>query len=406
MRIACTACDYSAPLEEAVHPCPRCGEPVEVRYDRGEIDPAAAIAGRGRQQGILSDMAPVLPPFTPAERVSLGEGGTPLIRLANLGRRLGLPNLFLKYEGANPTGSFKDRGTAVALTHAVRLGRTRVGTVSSGNMAASVAAYAARAGLRCHLMVPAHLRPEKVFTIAVYGPDLYRVEGDYSSLYREALALGRERGIFFAVSDDPLRVEGQKTTGYEVVRDLAHLGLTPSHVFNPTSSGGHTAGLLKGFEEMLEYGAIARRPAVIAVQPDGCAPIAKAFARGDTRVTRVERPQTRAHAIQNPLPPSGNRVLRALARAGRGAAVAVTDEAMRRAQLALAAEEGLFVQMESAASLSAAEEWRRAGRLNPDDVVVLIGTGSGLKDPGAFTPNDFPIIEVKLEELGRALPPG
>ncbi len=302
MKIACTACDYAAPVEKAV------------------------------------------------ERVSLGEGGTPLIHLNRLGRRQGLPNLFLKYEGANPTGSFKDRGTAVALTQALRAGYTRVGTVSSGNMAASVAAYAARAGLEGHILVPAHLRPEKVFTIAVYGPKLYRVEGDYSLLYRKALAIGRERGIFFAVSDDPFRVEGQKTTAYEVVRDLARLGLAPTHVFNPTSAGGHTAGLLKGFEEMAEYRAIAEKPAVVAVQAVGCSPMATAFARGETRVTRVERPETEAHAIQNPFPPSGNRVLRALSRAGRGAAVAVADEAMRRAQLALASEEGFFVQMESAAS--------------------------------------------------------
>ncbi|MHB9058350.1 MAG: pyridoxal-phosphate dependent enzyme, partial [Bacillota bacterium] len=320
-----------------------------------------------------------------------------------LGRRLGLPNLFLKYEGANPTGSFKDRGTAVALTQAVRTGHTRAGTVSSGNMAASVAAYAARAGLEGHIMVPAHLKPEKVFTIAVYGPKLYRVEGDYGELYRKALALGRERGIFFAVSDDPFRVEGQKTTGYEVVRDLARLGLAPTHVFNPTSAGGHTSGLLKGFEEMADYRAIAAKPAVVAVQAAGCSPIATAFSRGETRVTRVEHPSTEAHAIQNPFPPSGGRVLRALARAGRGAAVAVTDEAMRQAQLALAHEEGLFVQMESAASLAAAEEWRASGRLSSPDVVVLVATGSGLKDPGAFAPSEFRVIDTSLEDLPRAL---
>ncbi|MHB8926219.1 MAG: hypothetical protein ACYC9Q_00970 [Bacillota bacterium] len=114
MKIACTACDYGAPVEKAIHPCPKCGEPVEVRYDPGEIDPAAAIAGHGRQLGILSDLAPVLPPFAPTERVSLGEGGTPLIHLNRLGRRLGLPNLFLKYEGANPRSG--GRPAASALT--------------------------------------------------------------------------------------------------------------------------------------------------------------------------------------------------------------------------------------------------------------------------------------------------
>lgn len=451
MMIRCTACGYESTPEAAVHPCPKCGEPVEVAYAPGEIDPAAALAGQGRTrrrdggdtgapggalEGILGDMAAVLPPFIPAERVSLGEGGTPLIPLTRLGRKLGLPNLYLKNEGTNPTGSFKDRGTAVALSWAVRVGARRVGTVSSGNMASSVAAYAARAGLPCDVLVPAHLRPEKIFAIAITQPRLTRVEGDYGLLYERALALGKELGIYFAVSDDPFRVEGQKTTAYEIVRDLRQLGIEweqtarlaagltagpianptaasagrrgdtgapPLFIFNATSAGGHTSGLLKAFEEMVTHQAVAGYPEVVAVQAAGCAPIAGAFRRGEAKVTRLDHAETDAHAIANPSPPSGSRVLRTLARLGHGGATAVTDEEMKRAQRLISAEEGLFIQFESAGSLAAALQYRDAGMMGADSVVVLIGTGNGLKDPGAFSPNDFKVDFCHLEQLDEHL---
>ncbi len=417
MKIRCTACDYESAPEAAAHPCPKCGEPVEVAYAPGEISPAAALAGRGRTlgralEGILGDLSAVLPAFAPAERISLGEGGTPLVPLTRLGRKLGLPNLYLKNEGANPTGSFKDRGTAVALSWAVRKGARRVGTVSSGNMASSVAAYAARAGLPCDVLVPAHLRPEKVFAIAITQPRLTRVEGDYGLLYERALALGKELGIYFAVSDDPFRVEGQKTTAYEIVRDLRQLGVDwastgaaapPLFIFNATSAGGHTSGLLKALEEMVTYQGISGYPEVVAVQAAGCAPIAGAFRRGERKVTRLDHGETDAHAIANPSPPSGSRVLRTMARLGHGSATAVSDEAMKGAQRLIASEEGLFIQFESAGALAAALQYRDAGKMPADAVVVLVGTGNGLKDPGAFAPGDFVVHSCDLEALEQHL---
>jgi threonine synthase len=402
MRLVCTGCGRSLAPAPFVHPCATCGEPVEVRYEPGEIHPHLALAGGGRRHGILTDFAAVLPGIG-ADLVSIGEGSTPLLELPHLSARLGLPAVHIKNEGANPTGTFKDRGSAVAISWALGHGFHYVGTVSSGNMAGSVAAYAARAALPCLALVPSRLRAERVFMIGVYGPELVSVDGDYGDLYRAALRLGRERGIYFAVSDDPWRIEGQKTIAYELLRDL---GRVPDFVFLATSSGGHFAAVLKGFCELREAGLIDRLPALVGVQSAGCAPIARAFAAGKMTLTPWLRPTTTAGSIANPDPPSGNRVLRSLAAAGAGAVIEVDDEDMRRAQRLLAAGEGVFVQMESAAALAGALVMARAGRIGPAHTVVLLGTGNGLKDPGAFHGQDFARREVSLADVSGIRPPG
>jgi threonine synthase len=394
VQLVCTACAATYADYELCHPCRECGEPVEVLYAPGQLQPAAALAGGNRSHGVLSDFAAVLPDIGP-ELISLGEGATPMLELPHLAERLGLPQLHIKNEGVNPTGSFKDRGTAVAISWALNRGFAYLGTVSSGNMAGSVAAYAARAARPCLVFVPAHLKSEKLFTIGVYGPDLLAVDGDYGELYHAALALGRERGIYFAVSDDPWRIEGQKTIAYEIVRDL---GRAPDYVFLATSSGGHLAAIHKGFRELAGAGLIDRLPHLVGVQATGCSPIARAFRQG-LPVERFAPVNTGAHAISNPMPPSGNRVIRELTRDGTGAIIDVDDEDMLRAQRLLTAGEGVFVQMESAAALAGAILYAHDGRLQPTDQVVLIGTGTGLKDPGAFAGQSFNRQLIELAEL-------
>jgi len=402
VHLVCTGCGNThtgqSPL---IHPCSDCGQPVEVRYEPGEIHPEIALAGGGRRAGILTDFAAVLPGIG-TELYSLGEGNTPLLEMPHLAERLGIPRLYLKNEGANPTGTFKDRGSAVAMSWAAGHGFSAAGTVSSGNMAGSVAAYGARSGLPCVVFVPAHLKSEKVFTIGVYGPELIRVAGDYGELYRRALKMGRERGIYFAVSDDPWRVEGQKTLAYELVRDL---GRSPDLVFLATSSGGHLVSILKGFAELSEAGLIDRTPTVVGVQSAGCAPIATAFAEGQLQVAKWGTVRTAAHSISNPDPPSGSRALRALAAAGGGGAVIeVDDEDMLRAQRLLASGEGIFVQMESAAALAGAMLYARTGRLAPHQLIVIIGTGNGLKDPTAFAGDSFAQRQMELAEVSGFRP--
>jgi threonine synthase len=336
---------------------------------------------------------PVLP--------SLFEGNTPLIEAYRLQQALGIGRLLLKDERRNPTGSFKDRGTVVAVHRALDLGLNRVGTVSTGNMGASMAAYAARAGLTCFVLMSATISLQKLGPIAIHRPHLIAVDGDYGDLYFRSLEIGPDLGIYFANGDDPFRVEGQKTIAYEIWEALG--GQMPDCILLPVSSGGNTGALLKGIGELLEMGALAVAPTVIGVQAEGASPIAKAYVEGKTQISRFPCPQTVAHAIANPYPPSGNRVLRQLRAYGRGRMMTVSDEEILDAQSVLAAEEGMFAQPAACAPLAAVRKLLRDGELGARQSVVCVITGDGLKDPAALEHHKIELQTVGLGELREAV---
>ena len=374
-RLVCTGCGQEVDGARWQARCGACGEPLAVAAPRG---------GRVRDDGpLLMRFADFLPaqalglddPGSPV--LTLGEGGTPLVPLDRVGRALGLPRLLAKVEGANPTGSFKDRGSVAGVQRARALGFRSVGTVSTGNMASSMAAYAARAGLRAVVLVPAQIPRAKLAPIAAYNPLLIGVEGDYGRLYHLSLQLGPELGIAFVNSDDPYRVEGQKTLALELWHQLKGV---PDAVVVPVSSGGHLAGLLKGFQELVALGLAKRLPRLAGVQAAGCAPIAAAFARGAQAPEPWGEPRTIAKAIANPAPPSGRRLLRA-ARAGAPLHfIAVTDEEIMAAYWELARKEGIFAQPDAACALAGVRRLRQEGFLGTDDTVVAVLTGHGTKD--------------------------
>jgi threonine synthase len=337
--------------------------------------------------------------FTPS--LSMGEGGTPLVRARHVGDLVGLPRLDFKIEGLNPTGSFKDRGTIAGVERALSLGFRRVGTVSTGNMAASVAAYAARAGLPCTVLVSEDVPVEKLGAVSIHGPRLLRVAGDYGELYFESLRLGRETGTYFVNSDDPFRVEGQKTLGLELMEQCGDE--PPDVVAVPCSAGGNAAAIVNGMTEWVAAGLGRQVPRLLVVQAAGCAPIASAFSRGETTPAPWPHVDTIAHAISNPSPPSGERVLRGLRGGERGWAVAVDDREIDAAQHLLAEEEGLFVQPDAAAAYAGVVAALKSKLLKPTMRVVTIMTGHGLKDPTAFDRSPAQPECVRLEDLARAL---
>ncbi|MCK7482539.1 MAG: threonine synthase [Candidatus Moduliflexus flocculans] len=302
--------------------------------------------------------------FLPLDAVdpalSLGEGLTPLVRLGRLGSALGLSTLHAKNEAQNPTGSFKDRGTAVAIQKAVALGRPRIGTVSTGNMAASTAAYGARAGLPTFVLLKEGTSLTSLRSAGIYGPRLVAIEGDYGSLFRASIEIGRRLGITFMNSIDPFRMEGYKTTAFEIFVQLGRRA--PGTVVVPLSSGGHLLGLMRGFAD-LEREGIAAYPLIVGVQAAGCAPLVRAYDAGRTTYERWEGSRTIAHAIANPTPPAGDAVLRTI-RERRGVLVSVSDEEMLAAQRELASAEGLFCQPESATTLAALGRLRERGKLD------------------------------------------
>jgi len=372
-RFECLGC---GPLEsrDPYSPfCPGCGEPLFV------LPPPRPARRRIREDRTLA-LERYLE-FLPLERVdpalSLGEGATPLIRLERVGRTLGLTGLHAKNEAQNPTGSFKDRGTAVAVQKAVALGAARIGTVSTGNMAASTAAYGARAGLQTYVLLKEGTSAASLQTAGVFGPRLVAVEGDYGAVFNASLGLGRTLEITFMNSIDPYRMEGYKLTAFEIFLGLGRRA--PGTVVVPLSSGGHLLGLMRGFADLEREGLIDAYPRIVGVQAEACAPLARAFDLGLPRSERIVPGPTIAHAIANPTPPAGNAVLRMI-RDRSGLIVAVSDADMLAAQRELAAAEGLFGQPESAATLAALGKLLSAGRLEPGrGDVVLVVTGSGLK---------------------------
>jgi threonine synthase len=266
-------------------------------------------------------------------------------------------------------------------------------------MAASVAAYGARAGLPTFILVSAGIPAEKIKPIAVYGPRLIRVTGDYHELYDGSLRAGERYRIYFINSDAPFRVEGSKTIAFEICEQMGFQA--PDYVIIPVSSGGNFRGVLKGFEEFKSAGLIDAVPRFIAVQAEGCAPIAEAFEERREKVERIRNPKTIAHAIENPYPPSGNQVLRKL-RENSGLALAVSDEEILDAQ-GLLAREGIFGQPAACAPLAGAKRLVDNGYLKPEDRIVLIITGSGLKVPSALDHLDFPVASTSIAGLTEAV---
>lgn len=373
-----------------------CGEPLWL-----ESDPDAIPGSWPPTAETMWELVPYLgvDAPTPPPGIASGAGGTPLVRADRLDPEGG-PGIYVKPEGQNPTGSFKDRGTAFGVAAMLTRGEDRIGTVSHGNMAASVAAHAASVGLDCTVLVPADIADERLAAIAAYGPRLLRVEGDYGKLYFESLEVGRAAGVRFLNSDAPLRVAGQATTALEAIAGFAGRegGDTPDALVMPVSSGGHASGAWQAVRTLEAAGLLNEAPRLYFVQAAACAPIAEAFERGDETVTPVEGGETVAYSIANANPPSGNRAL-AAARATGGGVLAVDDEAILDAKRRFAERAGLTVEPASATTLAAVDRLVERGALVSDEDVVLVATGRGFGGDGGSAESD----RVALSELGTAV---
>lgn len=390
-KLVCTNCGESYDKETKNFRCDKCGEPIELE----EVKEGKISDGNPLDQTLLERYKDFYPSLSTENNFSLNEGFTSLVSVDDMAKEYGISGLFFKNETQNPTWSFKDRGTVTGVLRAINLGYKKIGTVSTGNMATSVAAYGARAGLDTYILVKKGIAEEKLKPIAIYGAKLIEVEGDYSKLYDESLAIGHENDIYFINSDVPYRVEGYKTMAFEICEQLGFEA--PDYVIVPTSAGGDIRGIEKGFREFYKLGLIDKLPKMVAVQASGCSPIYNAFREGKLEISRVADPETIAHAIENPYPPSGNQVLRMLKKNG-GLALGVDDGDILKSQKKLASL-GLFVQPASATSLAAVEKLYKEKLLKESDNVVCVLTGSGLKYTAALDEHDLDVYTCKLEEL-------
>lgn len=395
VSLACTKCGKSFSIREVNFRCDVCNEPLEIE----EVQNGKITKGSVLNQNILERYSDFFPFLDIVKGVSLGEGFTGLVESEKISNDLGIKNLYIKNESQNPTWSFKDRGTFVAVQHAIKLGYKNIGTVSSGNMAPSVAAYGIRANLKSYVFVKSNISKEKINPIAIYNPILVKVDGNYEDLYSKSYEIGKENDIYFMNSDVPLRVEGSKTIAFEICEQLNFD--VPDYIVIPTSSGGNTRGIEKGFREFKNCGLIDKVPKIIVAQASGCSPIMVAYEKKQEVVHKFENAETIAHAIENPFPPSGNQTLRMLKDNG-GIAISVTDEEIIDAQGVLA-REGVFIQPASAVPFAALKKLKNINFFKGSERVVCVVTGSGLKYTAAFERHNLNSINCNLEELSTVI---
>jgi threonine synthase len=386
--------------------CDSCASILEVNVDISHLTRSDLRAMFGSRDRTLWRWFDFFPIEDRTVIVSLGEGCTPLIHAVRLGDRLGLSRLYLKNDTVLPTGSLKDRSNTVGISKARELGFTTTAVMSTGNAAASVAAYSAAAGLQSVVMVPSGTAPSKIIQARAYGASVLVIDGNFdtevASVYQAAI---QEFGWYDCLSSNPYRDEGKKSYAYEMVDQLEE-GV-PDWVLHPTAGGTGIYAMWKGFRELLSLGWIERLPKLVAAQSEAAAPIVLAFHQGRADVKPVAARATVAESIQVGNPASlGWRALAAL-RESDGTAVALTDEEILEAQFLTGSLAGICAEPAAATSVAAAKKLHDAGTINADDVVVCNITGHGLKQPEALFSTDKemrpipPTLEALREQISR-----
>jgi threonine synthase len=372
-HLECSACDYEGSGRALASVCPRCGQPLLVRYDSPwpSRDRIEARWDMWRYRAVLpveDDEAPV----------SLGEGVTPLLEAPRLARELGIARLWIKDEGRNPTASFKARGMSAAVTRARALGVSSFVVPTAGNAGAALAAYAAAAGLPARVFAPASTPEPILATIRALGAELDLVEGHIGDAGRRARAHAEQCGAFdVSTLREPYRIEGKKTMGIELAEQLGWR--LPTHVVYPTGGGTGLIGMWKVFAEMRDGGWLSTDtvlPRMISAQAAGCAPIVRAFEAGASSAQPWEDPRTHASGLRVPGPLGDRLILRAL-RESAGDAAAVSEEVIARDTLRLSRATGIDAAPEGGCALGVLGLLVRDGRVPPEAEVVLFNTGGG-----------------------------
>ncbi len=378
MDLTCPECGEVFAATELNTYCRACDSALLARYDlgrvRSEVDRDAI---RARPRGLWR-WTELLPLRDPAHRVTLGEGDTPLLPVHRLAEALGLEQLFVKEEGVNPTGTFKARGLALAVSCGVELGVKEFVIPTAGNAGGALAAYAARAGLPAHIYMPYDAPAVNVEEVRAAGADLQLVDGLIDLAGRMAASAASEHGWFdVSTLKEPYRLEGKKTMGLELA-EAFHWQL-PEVILYPTGGGTGLIGMWKAFNELEELGWIGSgRPRLVSVQAEGCAPIVRAFEQGAERAVRWENATTQASGLRVPAAFADRLILRSI-RETKGTAVAVSEEAIRRAQQDLSRLEGILASPEGAATLAGLRKLTASGWVQSEERVVLFNTGHGLK---------------------------
>jgi threonine synthase len=365
--IRCFACNTAHDPAQLLTVCTACGMPLRVDYDLSQV--RLKLTDLVHRPPSLWRYREVLP-LEEGDEISLTEGFTPLLSVE--------PNVWVKDEARNPTGSFKARGMAVAVSMAKHLGARALVAPSAGNAAGALAAYGARAGLPVTVAMPEDT-PEAFFReCELYGATVHRVKGTIADAGKFLRGLALQDTFDISTLREPYRIEGKKTMAYEIVEQLG--GAIPDVIVYPTGGGTGLIGMWKAFDEMERLGWIAagRRPRFVSVQAAGCAPVAKAFLEGAERTEPWPDPHTRAYGLRVPSPIGGFICVRVL-RETNGTAIAITDEDADAGARSLASRIGIDVCPEGGATWAAVAKLRERGFIRADDTVIVFNTGTGLK---------------------------
>ena len=377
-HLECSVCGAVYPHNKPIRICAACNKVLLARYDlprlKRDVD-RTAIEGRHSSMWAFSEL---LPASTPEDIITLGEGGTPLLHAQRLGASLGMPNLYIKDEGLNPTGTFKARGLAAAVSKAKEVGLTRLIMPSAGNAAGAMAAYAARGGIEAHVYMPQDAPDANKLECTTHGSELNLVDGHIGDAGVLSRARAAEEGMFdLSTMQEPYRAEGKKTMGLEIALQLGWR--MPDAILYPTGGGTGIIGMWKGFHELLELGWVeGNLPRFIAVQAEGCQPVVHAYEAGTDTSQAWPNPHTIADGLRVPHPFADYLVLQAIRETG-GTALTVSDPEMVDAMKEIAAAEGVFACPEGSATLVAAKSMLAAGELDPEGTTVLLNTGSAYK---------------------------
>ena len=382
-HLTCARCGLKHDWALLQNLCAECQGPLLATYNLQEVArawPRVSLKTRGHRS--LWRYREVLPLPSVVEPVSLGEGGTPLLRMEHLGAALGLENLYVKDESQNPTQSFKARGMAVAVSMAKHLGAKKLAVPSAGNAGGALAAYAARAGLEAFVFMPRDTPKANIIECRELGAHVSLIDGLITDCGAEIARRKTAEGWFdVSTLKEPYRIEGKKTMGYELAEQFGWE--LPDVIIYPTGGGTGLIGMWKAFEEMETMGWIGpNRPRMYSVQSTGCAPIVRAFAAGKPAADEFKNARTIASGLRVPKAIGDFLMLRIL-RASGGGALAVDDGRMIEATREVGASEGIFVSPEGAACFAAIP--MLAGQISPTDRVVIFNTGAGVKYLEAFS---------------------
>lgn len=388
-HLTCISCKAEYPPAEPIYTCPKCDGLLDVTYDHSqvtldkrELDRVAPHVWKYRE------LLPV-----DIDPVTIYEGGTPLYKCDSLAESIGVDELYVKHEGMNPTGSFKDRGMTVGVTKAIELGKKTVACASTGNTSASMAIFAAKAGLPAVVLLPAgKVALGKVAQALMHGAKALSIKGNFDDALRLVRDLCDEPDFYLLNSVNPFRIEGQKTIAHEVADQLGWAA--PDRLVLPVGNAGNITAITKGFREFHDLGLTDRVPMMTGIQAAGSAPVVQAIREGWDDISPVEDPETVATAIRIGDPVNATRAIEAIRTTG-GAAETVSDEEITQAQRDLAQLEGIGVEPASAASIAGLRKLVELGEVDPGEKIVCVTTGHLLKDPEAAIKASNPPIEVE-----------